>query len=84
MVKTILTHRNTHIELDLPVEYVGKRVEITCLPLDDVNIGEKKRTMSDFWGILSDETAKEIHAHINRSRAGCPLVSLKKQSDFYE
>lgn len=65
MLRTILTPGNTHIELDIPAEYVGKRVEITFLPLDDM---ENKTTMADFWGILSDKTAKELHAHIDKSR----------------
>jgi hypothetical protein len=68
MVRTILTPDNTHIELDIPVEYVGKRVEITFSPLDDLSDTGKKRTMSDFWGILSDETAKGMHSQINKSR----------------
>ena len=66
MVRTILTPDNTHIELDIPAEYVGKRVEITFLPLDDI-VADKK-TMSDFWGILSDKTAGELHTHVNKSR----------------
>ena len=68
MVRAILTPDNTHIEFDIPVEYIGKRVEITCLPLDDLNNGAKKKTMSDFWGILSGETAKGMHTQINKSR----------------
>ena len=67
MVRTILTPDNTHIELDIPVEYVGRKLEITFLPIDEYNSG-KKSTMADFWGILSDETTKELHSHINKSR----------------
>ena len=66
MVRTIVTPDNTHIELDIPAEYVGKRVEITFLPLDDIN--DNQKTMASFWGILSDKTADELHSHINKSR----------------
>lgn len=29
MVRTVVTPENTHIELDIPPEYVGKKIEIT-------------------------------------------------------
>ena len=67
MVRTILTPANTHIELDIPAEYVGRKVEITCFPVDEYK-GNNKKRMSDFWGILSDETTKELHSHIIKSR----------------
>ena len=68
MVRTIVTPENTHIELDIPVDYIGKRVEITYLLVDEINNGASTGTMSDFWGILSDKTANELHAQINKSR----------------
>lgn len=68
MIRTIVTPDDTHIELNLPIDYVGKKVEITCLPLDEINNGAAKITMADFWGILSDKTANEIHNQIDKSR----------------
>jgi hypothetical protein len=38
MVRTIVTPDNTHLELDIPVEYVGKRLEVTYLALDEIEI----------------------------------------------
>ena len=67
MARTILTPDNTHIELEVPVEYVGRKVEITFSPIDEYNTG-KKSTMADFFGILSDETSKELHTLVRRSR----------------
>jgi len=68
MVRTIVTPDNTHIELDIPVDYIGKRVEITFFLLDEIDNNSSKKTMSDFWGILSDKTADELHNQINKSR----------------
>jgi hypothetical protein len=67
VARTILTPDNTHIELEVPVEYVGRKVEITFSPIDEYNTG-KKSTMADFFGILSDETSKELHTLVRRSR----------------
>ncbi|WP_426669825.1 hypothetical protein ACPPVU_01015 [Mucilaginibacter sp. McL0603] len=68
MVRTILTPRDTHIELDIPAEYVGKKIEITYLALDELN-EKPPKTMSEFWGILSDKTSSELHKEIEKSRA---------------
>jgi hypothetical protein len=68
MIKEILTPADTHIEFDIPMEYVGKRVEITFSQVDDI-VDEKKITMADFWGILSDETARELRIDVEKSRA---------------
>jgi hypothetical protein len=68
MMKEILTLADTHIEFDIPMEYVGKRVEITFSQVDDI-VDEKKITMADFWGILSDETARELRIDVEKSRA---------------
>jgi len=69
MVRTILTPANTHIELDIPAEYIGKRVEITCLPLDDIDVVGKKKTMADFLGILSRKTGDELQESVRKSRS---------------
>jgi hypothetical protein len=65
MIKAILTPEDTHIEFDIPLEYVGKRVEISWKPIED---NKKKIKMSEFWGIISNETAKSMHEEVKRSR----------------
>jgi hypothetical protein len=67
MVRTIVTPENTHLELDIPPEYVGKTIEITYLALDEL-APKPSRTMADFWGILSDKTAAELKEEIKRGR----------------
>ena len=69
MVRTILTPDNTHIELDIPIEYVGKPMEIIYQTLDESTIiNQPKKTMKDFLGILSDESAEELREHIKKTR----------------
>jgi hypothetical protein len=67
MVRTILTPENTHIELDIPAEYVGKQIEVTFLSLEELN-QKPGKTMAEFWGILSKETGEQLQRHVEESR----------------
>ncbi len=70
MVRTIVTPQDTHIELDIPKEYVGKEIEITLLPLDELTENTTgKPTMGNFWNIISDSTAKELRDHLEKGRS---------------
>ena len=68
MVRTIVVPDDTHIELDIPADYVGKKVEVTYSLLEEVETKRPKKTMDDFWGILSDKTASDMQAEIAKSR----------------
>jgi len=68
MVRTILTPEHTHIELDIPAEYVGKKIEIICFSLNELEPPQAKKSMSDFWGTLSDQTSDDLRKHIQDSR----------------
>ena len=67
MVRTVLTQENTHIELDIPQEYVGKPLEIIYQVLEE-GTAQPKKTMADFWGILSNKTASGLQKEIKKSR----------------
>lgn len=67
MVRTILTPDNTHIEFDIPEEYVGRKLEITYHALDEEPKTANK-TMGDFLGILSKESGDTIQAEILKMR----------------
>ena len=67
MVRTIVTPENTHIELDIPAEYVGKKIEITYHTLDE-KVDKPKKNMSDFLAILSNETSAGLMSHVKKSR----------------
>ncbi|SDE20815.1 hypothetical protein [Niabella drilacis] len=71
MIRTIVRAEKQQIKLDIPKEYIGKEIEITYIPLEEVNQERQplsSKTMKDFWGILSDDTATKLHTHITKTR----------------
>ncbi|MBL7974485.1 MAG: hypothetical protein JNJ85_06210 [Candidatus Kapabacteria bacterium] len=75
MVKTIIKPDNNTVNITVPDSYIGKEVEIICFALDEPKTNgtkspdtEPKKTMADFWGILSDETAEQLQKHVAESR----------------
>jgi len=71
MIKTIITPQNNSYDLAIPTNYIGKKIEILFYALDEVveeNTIVIKKTMSDFWGTMSNETANELHKHIEENR----------------
>ena len=71
MIKTIVVPQNNNYNLTIPNNYIGKKIEILFYALDEV-VEEKpiatKKTMTDFWGVISDETALELHKEVEESR----------------
>ena len=68
MVRTIITPENTDVHLHINKEYIGKPIEITYLALDELEQKPvSKKTMADFWGILSDETALDMHEQVKQT-----------------
>jgi hypothetical protein len=68
MVRTVITPTNTNITLSIPEDYVGKPIEITFLALDELEPKPAKKTMADFWGVISDQTAETLHQQVQESR----------------
>ncbi len=68
MVRTVLVPNDNHIQLDIPAEYVGKEIEITFLALDELKKSGDKKTMGNFWGVISDDTSEALRKHINETR----------------
>lgn len=68
MVRTVIIPENTHVQLDIPVEYVGKQIEITYLALDEFGLKPKKAKLGDFFGTISDEAADILRQHVNEVR----------------
>ncbi|HUZ61494.1 MAG TPA: hypothetical protein VMU83_22145 [Hanamia sp.] len=68
MIRTVITPTNTNIRLSIPKEYVGKPIEVTCLPLEELEQNSSKKTMRDFWGVISDETAKILYEQVDQNR----------------
>ncbi|WP_285009780.1 hypothetical protein [Pedobacter faecalis] len=70
MVRTIVVPENDQIKLDIPKEYVGKKIEVTFLSLEELEHSVTHQvTMGDFWGILSDKTASDLQSNVQRSRS---------------
>lgn len=68
MIRTVIIPTNTNINLSVPEDYVGKAIEVTFFALDEMEQRPAKKTMSDFWGVISDETAKILHQQVEESR----------------
>ena len=70
MIRTVIKPDKKYIKLDIPEAYIGKEIEITYLLLNELNneTSKPKKTMKDFWGKLSDDTAKKLHKHVAQSR----------------
>ena len=69
MVRTVIIPENTHIQLDIPEEYVGKQIEITYLALDEFDAKPKKTRLGDFFGTISNETAEKLRQHVKEVRS---------------
>lgn len=68
MIRTIITPADTNINLSVPEDYVGKPIEVTFLALDELQQKPAKKTMADFWGVISNETAKTLYQQAEESR----------------
>lgn len=68
MVRTIITPTKSDVLLSIPKEYIGKPIEVTVISLEESEQKPSKKTMGDFWGIISDETAKLLHEEVEQNR----------------
>jgi hypothetical protein len=71
MIRTYITPTENHINvpLDLPDDYLGQELELIVFKKQEGLAKEKtKTTMADFWGSISDETAKKLHENVTKMR----------------
>ena len=73
MIRTIITPQQEEMLISVPREYVGKKLELTLLAVDEINREAPKTTeppvtMAQFWGILSKETGDAILKAAEASR----------------
>lgn len=68
MLRTVITPTKTKITLSIPEDYIGKPIEITLLALEELEQKPAKKTMVDFWGVISDQTAEALHQQTEQSR----------------
>ncbi len=69
MIRTIVTPTNTDVHISIPLEYVGKTIEISYLPIDELeNKPVRELKMIDFWNTISDATATKLHENVKQMR----------------
>jgi len=68
MIRTIITPDNQDLYLHIPQSFVGKKIEVIALTIDEADVEPKKMTMADFWGTISDDTAAELQKAANDGR----------------
>jgi hypothetical protein len=69
MIQTVITPGQTSVSFQIPENYIGKRLEITCNPLDDLTVEKKpKVNLADFYGVLSKESGQRLREHAKRVR----------------
>jgi hypothetical protein len=70
MVRTIIIPDNTNVNLSIPSDYVGRRIEVMYYPVDEL-MEEKPlntKNMALFRGILSKEEGNELQEYVKKSR----------------
>ncbi len=68
MIRTSITPQQTDLHIMFPSHFVGKKLELLVYALEETEEPIKENTMNQFWGTLSNETAKDLHAKIKISR----------------
>lgn len=69
MIKTIVIPQQDNLNILIPKDYIGKKIEVLLYALDEiVNDKSKSVTMADFWNVISNETANKLHQNINENR----------------
>jgi len=70
MVRTIITPDNTNVNLSIPQDYVGRKIEVLYYPVDEVTEEQQPivKTMSAFKGILSEAEGNALQEYVKKSR----------------
>ena len=69
MVRTIITPQNTDLHLTIPQKYVGKRVEVTFLDLDEIeNKTVNTNNAARFKGLLTTQEADQYNTYLTKVR----------------
>ena len=69
MIRTLVIPNTQTVHFDIPKEYVGKELQVIAFAKEEGLVEEKsKKTMADFWGILSNETAADLYNQLQENR----------------
>ena len=72
MIRTSVIPKNKHLQIDIPSDYVGKKIEVLLYAEDEIEISSAKKTAkkkpSDFVGAISKKEAANYIKHLTKSR----------------
>lgn len=70
MVRTVIIPENTNVNLSIPSDYVGRRIEVLYYPVDELveEMPSNKKNMALFRGVLSKEEGNELQEYVKKSR----------------
>ena len=72
MIRSLLTPQSNNLNIAIPDDYVGKKVEVLVFTYDDileVPVTNTTNIMEQFWGVISNHTTEEMHKHVEQSRS---------------
>lgn len=71
MIKTIITPKENNYLIKIPNNYIGKELEVFIYAKDELTFEKNsKKSMADFQGIISDNTANDMHKELQETRNG--------------
>ncbi|HXS57822.1 MAG TPA: hypothetical protein VN726_16925 [Hanamia sp.] len=71
MIRTVLIPDNTDVHLSIPNDYVGRKIEVMCYPVDELvekSESLSPKSMRSFKGVLSAEEADQLQEYVKKSR----------------
>jgi hypothetical protein len=71
MIRTVLIPNNNDVHLSIPDNYVGRKIEVMCYPVDESieeNENQLTKSMVSFKGILSAGEADQLQEYVKKSR----------------
>ena len=75
MVRTSITPEQTDIHISVPINYIGRKIEVLLYPVDELTDeltkDVRKKKPSDFAGTLSKEEGEKFHQYLKQARDEC-------------
>jgi len=72
MTRTTIIPSKSHVVLEVPEKYIGKKIEVLMFDVEEVNsettAGNTKLKPSQLRGFLSNDTAEAMQQYVQQSR----------------
>lgn len=71
MFRTVVTPKNTSLQMSIPNAYIGKEIEILLYSKEEISEEKTKlkaTTMEDFKGILTLKEAEQLQQYVKKLR----------------